>query len=896
MATRRDRSRLPILALVVCAAMVSGCAQWRWPQIDPSGEHVFVPASETPSADREVPSSLCGPKQLSVTLSPRALVAPVGAEVVLLGGVLGEDNYLTTNARMEWMIAQGSVGHFVNIDESSCWNYLVLDFTRPHKVSETYAIGTTSRQTQQLTRGTPSPQDDVYVLSGQTWITLTSPVEGTSYVTAFSPEVRTWEGRQRSATIHWIDAQWQFPPPSVNPAGTKHVFTTTLTRLTSHGPVAGWLVRYQILDGPPAGFAPNGATVVEVPTNPLGQASVEIFQKQPAHGTNRVAIQVIRPEMPGGQRVVVGSGATSKTWSAPQMSLLKTGPAAVAVGATLSYRIQLSNPGDQPADQVVLTDEVPQGAVCLGSNPQAESDGGRLRWNVGTLPPGTARVFEVSLRADRPGSLNACAEAVTPSGLRARNCIATTVTPTPLMSAPAPCSPASPPRAAPAVSAPCPAAPLASAAPPAGPAAPSTPAPSAPPAAKVRIELRIEGREQATVDEKVKYQITVTNTGTAPASGLKLVDQLSPGLLHAENKRRIEYPRSTTLSLAAGESRTVPVEFLVTLAGTLSQTVTVVDSSGTVLARQEKTLTAVAAPGSSIRNPLVPSLPRPMQPQAQAAPPQGLPPQPDGAQPLVPPGAQPPVAQPPKTEPPAPPAKGQVRVMVAGPTAALNVGDPAPFDIEVSNPGPASLSNIQVTAEIDPALELVKGPGVTNPLAWTIATLPANGTPERFRIECRCKQPALQACVRVQATAADGVQDQTQACFAIRPAPALGAPLSLTMVDLADPIRVGKEETYVMKVKSGSLPDSNVVLTVTLPKELKPERIVSRGQAGGGKIEGQTVEFDPVSQLFPGQSLDYRVVATALEPGTAEVTATLRSQNSRGQQTLTEKTEILPAQ
>ena len=83
-------------------------------------------------------------------------------------------------------------------------------------------------------------------------------------------------------------------------------------------------MRYEISGGPPAGFSPDGVQAIEVPTDSAGQASVEIFQKEPAHGTNKICIQVIRPgDLPGanGQRLVVGSGTTMKTWTAADLAV-----------------------------------------------------------------------------------------------------------------------------------------------------------------------------------------------------------------------------------------------------------------------------------------------------------------------------------------------------------------------------------------------------------------------------------------------------------------------------------------------------------------------------------------------------------------------------------------------
>ena len=84
------------------------------------------------------------------------------------------------------------------------------------------------------------------------------------------------------------------------------------------------------------GFSPDGSAVAEVRTNSAGQACVEIVQKQPASGVNKISIQVIRPADAagaGGQRLVVGNGSTTKTWSAADLAVRVTGPATASVGS-----------------------------------------------------------------------------------------------------------------------------------------------------------------------------------------------------------------------------------------------------------------------------------------------------------------------------------------------------------------------------------------------------------------------------------------------------------------------------------------------------------------------------------------------------------------------------------
>jgi uncharacterized repeat protein (TIGR01451 family) len=538
------RGRLSTVALALCALAFSGCAYLRVPRIDPTGERIFAEPPLAIPPQYEAEPGPAQPDDVGVTLSPRVTVAPVGSEVVLVAGVLGPDGYLRTNQRLEWSLARGGVGHFVAVGKNGPVDLLLGDFNRPRKVDNTFAVGSTSRKYVQLNRGTPTTEDDVCVLAGQGWITLSSPIEGTSYVTVFAPEVRGWECRTRSATVHWVDAQWSFPPPAINPAGTRHVFTTTVMRQTDQSPCGGWLVRYEIVDGPPAGFAPEGAAVAEVTTDAAGQARVEIFQKEPGPGTNRINIQLVRPARlgePQDRRLVVASGSTMKTWTSPQLALRMSGPAVAGVGTTLSYRIEVSNPGDVPAQDVVVTDELPESLSYLESNPAAEVQGRRLRWPVGQLGPGESRTLRVDARATQAGSLTNCADATAAGGLKASNCAVATVT-----------------------------------------------SPS--------VEVKVTGPTQATVGSQVTFEIIVSNQSQATATNLLIKDRFDPGLEHAAAKPEEAAVRSIERDLgdlAPGQWQRVSVTFRVTQAGRLCHVVEVTGAHG-VRASAEACLTAVA--------------------------------------------------------------------------------------------------------------------------------------------------------------------------------------------------------------------------------------------------------------------------------------------------------------
>ena len=242
---------------------------------------------------REYPGRMLPSDNTQVIVSPCRTIAPVGSEVVLLAGVRGQDQYLRTNERVEWTLAAGSVGEFLDYGKGLWRDLLLGDWTWPRKVSSTMAITSTSRQYLRLNRETPTPSDDVNVLRGQAWVTVASASEGVSRVTAFAPSVYGWQGRKQTAVIHWIDAQWKLPTPAIVTTGASQALTTVVTRHTDGAPCVGWKVRYELMDGQSsslgaAGFGADGAACVTVPTDQCGRATTELRQMQPGAGTARV--------------------------------------------------------------------------------------------------------------------------------------------------------------------------------------------------------------------------------------------------------------------------------------------------------------------------------------------------------------------------------------------------------------------------------------------------------------------------------------------------------------------------------------------------------------------------------------------------------------------------------
>ncbi|MBX9791967.1 MAG: DUF11 domain-containing protein [Pirellulales bacterium] len=718
-------------------------------------------------------------KPTSIFTFPKVAVAPVGSEVVMLAGVCGRDGHLRADQPVEWTVAPGSVGYFMAVGRRSALGQLTSFDGGPRKLDNTFALGTTSSRYVLLTRGTPTLEDDVAVLRGQGWVSVTSPVEGTSYVTVFSPEVPEWDRRQHTSTIHWVDAQWAFPPPAVNPVGTQHVFTTTVQRASDRSPVVGWRVRYEITSGPDAGFSPDGAKVIEVPTNDLGQASAEIFQPQPAPGVNQISIQVIRPSevsMGMGQRLVLGMGGTTKTWTAPDVAMRMTGPSQAAVGAVATYRIEVSNPGEAVVRDVVVSDQLPAGLTFQSSVPEPSGgSGARLEWRLGDLRGREARAIELNVRVDQAGIINHCATLSTAEGLNAQSCVSTTVQ------------------------------------------------------EGAGIDVQMYGPASVSVGQDITFEIVVTNRGTLPVSGLSISDRFDPGFAHEQAANPIERALG---DLAPGETRRIGVTLRAIAAGQQCNSVDVRDASGP------------RATARACVNVV----------EGAVAPPAGAP---------AAGGPQPSVA-----------------VEKTGPTS-VRVGEDALFDITITNNGAVAVNEIRVVDNYDPALTAVaasdKSTTVGRDLVWVIDTLPP-GRRAKLQVQCRGVQPAANACNRVTVTTREGARADDDACLQVVEAAAGGggSGLRLTITDRRDPVAVGQEGTYEIRVTNGGqAAERDVVMIATAPAEMTPIDIA--GGPSGMSINGQQIIFEPVRELGPGQALTYQVRMRANRPAQVRVQAQVTS-------------------
>ncbi len=448
-------------------------------------------------------------------MTPSRIVAPVGSEVVVLAGICGGDGYFVKNQPLEWMLSNDSVGQIIEVGGMHHPTFNKLVSPQARKFDGQYAWGRTGLKPLMLTRGTPTPADDIQLLEGQTYLSISSESPGTTWLTGVAPKAEGWDRRRASTRIHWVDGTWSIPAPISATAGTVSPLSTVVTRSDGNGGVEGWEVRYSIVGGAPAEFAPAGSQTAEATTDRQGEATVQIRQRagQFEPGTTQVRVDVVRPAFGSEPELVVESGLTQVRWSAPALTIRAIGPAEAVADEPFNYRVEVTNPGDQLTRGVVVTTkDIDPSLEYISASPKPTQFGNQYQWELGDIAPGSQpRIIDMQLRSKKRGSVGLCFEVASASDrLRTEACAQTEIE-------------------------------------------------------GACIGLEIQGPETATVGDEVTYQIGLINQCEEPLKNVQLRITPDAGLVASGRaSRTIE---GTIDEIPFGEKKTIPVQFQAIQAG-----------------------------------------------------------------------------------------------------------------------------------------------------------------------------------------------------------------------------------------------------------------------------------------------------------------------------------------
>ncbi|MBI2823584.1 MAG: DUF11 domain-containing protein [Planctomycetia bacterium] len=249
-------------------------------------------------------------------------------------------------------------------------------------------------------------------------------------------------------------------------------------------------------------------------------------------------------------------------------------------------------------------------------------------------------------------------------------------------------------------------------------------------------------------------------------------------------------------------------------------------------------------------------------------------------------------------------AEGNVRVdqqtelEVIAPALTLKMDGPArryldrqaTYTVSVSNPGTAAAKEVALVTYLPAGLKFIEAnnAGQYNPqdrsVRWLLDELPPSETGSVTLTTVPVE--VGEQLVRVESTAERGLAAQEEKKIVIEGVPAI----FFEVVDVADPIEVGGETAYEVRVvNQGTKAAANVQVVVLLPEELKPV-----GAEGPARytIDGQRVLFEGLAQLAPKADTTYRIKAQGLGPGDVRVRVQVLTDEIRTPITKEESTRV----
>jgi uncharacterized repeat protein (TIGR01451 family) len=191
------------------------------------------------------------------------------------------------------------------------------------------------------------------------------------------------------------------------------------------------------------------------------------------------------------------------------------------------------------------------------------------------------------------------------------------------------------------------------------------------------------------------------------------------------------------------------------------------------------------------------------------------------------------------------------------------IGRPIDYEIKVSNNSNVSAKNTVLEETIPDAVTSVKataGAKLTgSKLIWEFGTLEPNTSKEVHVSYVPTKAGILVNNANATAYCATAVNASMKTSVT-----GISA-LTMEVVDVEDPVRVGSYATYVIRVENqGSATATNIVIAAVLEDNV---RYISSAGATAGVKNGQTVRFFPLASLAPQAEAAWRVVVEALRPG-----------------------------
>ncbi len=195
---------------------------------------------------------------------------------------------------------------------------------------------------------------------------------------------------------------------------------------------------------------------------------------------------------------------------------------------------------------------------------------------------------------------------------------------------------------------------------------------------------------------------------------------------------------------------------------------------------------------------------------------------------------------------------------------------PATYQVIIENPGTAPAHDIELVTKLPKGMQFVKANNMgeydaaTHSVYWSLAQLP-EGEKGSVELTAMPIEPGQQT-LQIQGKAQQGLADEVKQEVLVEGL----AAIMFEVLDAEDPIEVGGETSYVIRVvNQGSKAATNVQVVVSLPPGIAA--ISATGETRH-TVQAGGVVFEPLAQLAPKTDTVFRVQAKGVQPGDQRVT------------------------
>jgi len=231
----------------------------------------------------------------------------------------------------------------------------------------------------------------------------------------------------------------------------------------------------------------------------------------------------------------------------------------------------------------------------------------------------------------------------------------------------------------------------------------------------------------------------------------------------------------------------------------------------------------------------------------------------------------------------------QLQLSIEGPQKRY-LERPATYRVSVDNPGTATAHDVELVTQLPRGLQFVSANNMgeydsaSHAVEWYLIELPANerGTVELVALPI---EPGAQT-LQVATTARHGLEDHAEKEVQVEGL----AALMFEVADLADPIEIGGETTYEIRVvNQGSKAAENVQVVAIVPPGL-------RALSGQGEtrhtIQGERFSFAPIPSLGPKAETTFRIQVQGTRAGDQRMRVQLTTDDIQQPITKEESTRV----